>query len=328
VDSPVPRYWEEADSGIRCLLCPHRCSVYNGKAGLCKVRKAEENRLSLPYYGALSGAAMDPIEKKPLYHFFPGSRIMSVGFFGCNLRCPFCQNFSISQRVESGIDSSSPESAVKTAIEAGSFGLAYTYSEPLVHFEYVLDTSIQAKKSGLKNVLVTNGYINQEPARELLEVVDAANVDLKAWSDELYKAELGGSLQPVLDFISLASSKIHLEVTTLVIPGKNSSVGEIDSIARFLSELNRDIPLHLSCYFPRYRYSVRPTTYSDLEPLMAAARRHLHYVYAGNTAEGNDTLCPTCGETLIQRSGYQTVIKALKDGRCSSCGVSVPIRRA
>ena len=325
MNSPLARYAETIEGKVRCVLCPHRCLLENGKVGICRVRRNEGGRMVIPFYGVLSSVAVDPIEKKPLYHFYPGSRIFSIGFYGCNFRCPFCQNYTISQHTEESALQTSPTTIVREALQSGSFGIAYTYSEPLVHFEYLMDTAKEARNAGLKNVLVSNGYLNPEPTEELLPLLDAANIDLKAWSEDFYRREVKGSLQPVLEFIRRAAGRIHLEVTTLVIPGVNDDPDEIEEAARFLASLNRKIPYHLTCYFPRYKYSVRPTQEKDLYPLMERARKHLDFVYAGNTGGGTVTLCPSCGQEVIRRIGYFTRVVGGKNGRCSRCGEQIYI---
>jgi pyruvate formate lyase activating enzyme len=306
--------------GLRCLLCPHACFLAEGKTGLCGVRKNEHGALGLPFYASLCGTSIDPIEKKPLHHFFPGRNIFSAGFYGCNLRCPFCQNHHISQEFPGKTRATPPEDLVRAAIQEGSLGIAYTYSEPLVHFEYLLQTAQAARAKGLKNVLVSNGYLNEAPAARLLPFLDAANIDLKSFSDGFYRRELGGSLKPVLRFLELAAAQTHLEVTTLVIPGKNDSPSEMEQIAAFLAGLNPDIPLHLSCYRPMYRYTIRGSTYQELAPLLDTARRRLHYVYPGNVPQEANTLCPSCGELLVRRQGYRVRVAALENGCCGKCG--------
>ncbi|MFQ3619649.1 MAG: AmmeMemoRadiSam system radical SAM enzyme [Spirochaetales bacterium] len=322
---PKAKYFRQSDGKVQCTLCPHFCMLAEGKSGICRVRKNQGGTLTLPYYGVLSSAAVDPIEKKPLYHFYPGSSIFSIGFYGCNFRCPFCQNYNISQTIVSSSHRTSPKAVVEEASRSGSLGIAYTYSEPLVHFEYILDTAKEAKKQGLKNVLVSNGYLNPEPTQELLPFLDAANIDLKAWNQEFYKTETGGNLDPVKEFLRQAFREIHLEVTTLVIPGKNDDPNEIDEAASFLASLSPYIPYHLTCYFPRYKYTVRPTTEQDLIPLIERARKHLYYVYAGNTGSGNITLCPTCGQEVIRRRGYFTRVVGAQMGKCTKCGTRIYI---
>lgn len=310
---------------VNCGLCPHSCRLRNNELGFCGVRRNVNNEIDLPYYGRLSSIAIDPIEKKPLYHFFPGSRIFSIGFLGCNLRCPFCQNFSISQNFQHETSLYSPSEIADAAENSGSKLMAFTYSEPVIHFEYILETALIARGKGIKTVLVTNGFLNKEPAEELLSAIDATNVDLKSYNDEFYHNELKGNLQTVLDFIETASRLCHLEVTTLVIPGRNNTIKEIEAIAKFLAKLNPRIPFHLSCYYPRYKYTIRPTTYEDLEPLIKIAQNYLEYVYAGNTGFGNDTRCSKCGNLLISRKGFSVTIKGFSEGRCTSCNTDIPI---
>ncbi|AEJ61472.1 Radical SAM domain protein [Spirochaeta thermophila DSM 6578] len=283
---PEARYYTPLeDSRVRCELCPHRCIIPEGKTGVCTVRLNREGRLTLPYYGKISSIALDPIEKKPLYHFHPGSVILSIGFFGCSFKCPFCQNFEISQEYRTYLRTAleiPTDRLIHQAKAYHSIGIAYTYSEPLIHFEYVMEVAVEARRHGLKNVLVTNGYINPEPADELLEVVDAANVDLKSFNDEFYRKEIKGSLEPVLAFIEKAAKKIHVEVTTLLIPGKNESEEEVRSIARRLAGIRKDIPLHLSAYFPRYKYTIPPTPRATVYRAVEIAKEYLDYVHAGN----------------------------------------------
>ena len=313
-------YTSRIKSELVCGLCPHTCRIPEDGSGVCRVRANEKGTLSLPYFGKLSAIALDPIEKKPLYHFYPGSSIFSVGFYGCSFRCPFCQNYRISQDVDSSTSTVSPEECVKMALKHNSFGIAYTYSEPLVHFEYVLETSRIAREKGLKNILVTNGYINPKPAKELLDTTDAANVDLKSFSEDFYRDEIGGSLKPVLRFIKQASESIHLEITTLVIPGKNDSEKEISEIARFIASVDRSIPLHLSAYYPTYKYVIAATSADTIRRLTDLASMHLDFVYPGNIGGPSRTVCPSCGSTLIERRGYYTQVFGIKDGSCSHCG--------
>ena len=322
---PAARYCSALEGHVRCELCPHRCAIAEGRTGICRTRRNQGGILTLPFFGELSSISSDPIEKKPLYHFYPGSTILSVGFVGCSLRCGFCQNHTISQRTDVPTRHLSPEELMERAQGEGSFAIAYTYSEPLIHFEYVLACCRLAHEAGLKNVLVTNGHINDEPARELLPLVDAANVDLKSFSDEWYRTELGGNLEAVKHFIELAVGEIVLEVTTLVVPGANDSPEEIEAIARWIAALDGATPYHLSCYFPQYRYSDPPTRPEDVVELAAVARRHLSHVYPGNVGLREiTTSCPSCGTTLIRRSGYsirvENVRPGLEGGVCASCG--------
>lgn len=325
------RFWEKAGGGrVSCLLCPNGCRIAEGKHGTCGVRRNDAGRLTVPFYARISSLAVDPIEKKPLYHFHPGAGILSVGFAGCSFRCGFCQNFEISQTTDLPLQEMTPQSLVEAAVRKGTRAVAYTYSEPLVHAEYVLDASRLAHERGLANVLVTNGYVNPEPAEEILSVTDAANIDLKSFDPAFYREECGGKLDEVKRFIAQAARRIHVEVTTLVIPGKNDGAVQIAGIARFLASISPDIPLHLSAYFPRYRYGIPPTPPETLLALRETAREDLRYVYTGNIAgAGSDTLCPECGRVLIRRRGYQTGVADLKPSPegavCGGCGIRIPV---
>ena len=325
-----PLYYETLeDRAVRCALCPHRCRIAPGHHGRCRVRYNQGGELVLPFYGKLSAISVDPIEKKPLYHFYPGRPILSVGFVGCSFHCPFCQNYRIAQDTSTPTEAVSPQRLVELAEHDGSFGIAYTYSEPLVHLEYVLDTARLARSRGLKNVLVSNGYLNPEPAEELLELMDAANIDLKSFNPEFYRSEIGGDVEEVKRFIAQACGRLSLEVTTLIIPTRNDSPEEMHQLAGFLASLSPDIPYHLSAYHPQYRYSLPPTPPATLGSLAAVARQHLRYVYLGNLgAEQSDTVCAACGALLVARRGYAVSIRALKDRRCTSCGAAVPVAGA
>lgn len=311
---------------LHCGLCPNNCRIPPEKKGICGVRFNNNGLLELPFYGKISALSLDPIEKKPLYHFFPGKKILSAGFYGCSLQCPFCQNFHISRSFTEEAEKLSPQKLVELALEAKSFGIAYTYSEPLVHYEYVYETCLLARKNGLKNVLITNGYINLEPAETLFPLIDAANIDLKSFNPEFYIKELKGKLDPVLNIITLFHSIIHLEITTLVIPGKNASSEEIEAIASFLSGLSPNIPLHLSCYHPSYQYKIPSTDPSKVLYLAGKAEKYLNYVYPGNMPDRDiSTLCPKCGNTAVKRKGYNVYTSGLMGNKCSSCGFVLPI---
>ncbi len=311
---------------IQCTLCPHRCLIKNNKFGICLIRGNRDGKLSIPYYGKLSALALDPIEKKPLYHYFPGSRILSAGFFGCNLKCPFCQNSSISTHADISYETYSPADVLSIIKNKGGIGLAYTYSEPAVHIEWVTETSKLLRQNNYKNVIVTNGMINDEPADYILENLDAANIDLKSFNSDFYKSELFGDLETVKNFIKKASSKIHMEITTLVIPGKNDSKEEILEIASFIASISKNIPYHLSCYFPSYKYIIPPTPASEVFTLAKEASKILNFVYTGNTGyKESDTNCPSCGEVLIKRTGYSAYAVNLKNNKCRKCGFDTEI---
>lgn len=325
------RFWEAGEGGrIRCLLCHRNCAIPPGAAGICGVRRNEAGALALPYYGRISSAAVDPIEKKPLYHFRPGGRVFSIGFTGCNLVCPFCQNWTISQDPDAPSDYLSPAEAAGAARDSGCEMIAYTYSEPLVHAEYVLDCMERAWEAGLANILVTNGHARKEAAREILDRTDAANVDLKAWNPDWYRTELGGDLETVKSFLEIAAARTRLEVTTLVIPGRNDDDESMRGIAGFLAGLSPDIPLHLSAYRPMYKYRLPPTPRETLERLAGIARERLRYVYLGNVPGSEDTRCPDCGNLLVRREGYRIALEGLvsagpDSSACGSCGAPIPI---
>jgi len=311
-------------------------------AGQCRVRFNRDGKPELPFFGLITALALDPIEKKPLYHFRPGTEILSAGFAGCNLHCPFCQNWHISQSTDVQGRVYSPGQLI-TAIKAvnkGQSSIAYTYSEPLIHIEYLLDCMKEARNAGIANVLVTNGCINSEAAEEILTLTDAANIDLKCFSEKTYRELLGGSLTTVIDFIRMALKKgVHIELTTLVVPGLNDGEEELDSCVDFIAGLDSDgnvsgksiIPWHLSAYHPDWKWNAPPTSPAFLSKTAARARRHLEYVYAGNVAgEKNDTLCPHCGKILISRRGYKVDTSGLmfKEDtyHCADCGKTAPVK--
>jgi len=280
---------KETTRQVHCGLCPNNCVIQNGEFGACGVRGNKSGIGIIPFYGFISSLASDPIEKKPLYHFKPGTQILSLGFAGCNLRCPFCQNWHISQNTDISGKWMQPGEIISAALKYDSPSVAYTYSEPLVHFEYVLDCMVLARKHNIANVLVTNGCINKNTAEEILKLTDAANVDLKCFSSECYRKTLAcgikGSnlLQSVCDFIKLCfDMKVHLEVTTLVVPDLNDTKEELDKIADFIVSVNKDIPLHLTAYHPDYRWNAPPTDPAFLRNAAKEAGKKLTYVHTGN----------------------------------------------
>ncbi|WP_319561321.1 AmmeMemoRadiSam system radical SAM enzyme [Marispirochaeta sp.] len=305
---------------LECALCPHHCRISSGKRGFCGVRENRNGELSLPFYGAISSGGIDPIEKKPIFHFLPGTMSFSIGFWGCNLRCPFCQNYNISQRVQENSAHTSPEETIKKARESGCHSISYTYSEPLVHFEYCMDCARLAREAGIANVIVTNGMLNPAPAEELFSVMDAANIDLKSYNPDYYRRELKGDLDAVKNAIIFAANRCHLELTTLLVPGKNDDPEEIEGLLDFITDVNKNIPLHLSRYFPNYKSNMPATTIESMDRITTRARQVLNYVYQGNTGSAADTVCPRCGTTLIQRSGYRVRILNRSGSICDSCG--------
>ncbi|MBN1188038.1 MAG: AmmeMemoRadiSam system radical SAM enzyme [Bacteroidales bacterium] len=325
-------YTKQDETHIKCLLCPHECILTEGKRGICKVRKSVKNTLISENYGLLSSVGFDPIEKKPLYHFFPGKEILSIGSVGCNLSCYFCQNCEISQ---TGVEEAHflKEYPIHTLIEAArgrksNIGIAYTYNEPTVFYEYMIEVAREIKKRGLHNVIVSNGFINPEPLEELLDVIDACNIDLKAFTDEFYKRETKSGLQPVLETLKhIKRRDRHLEVTNLVIPGKNDDEKVFkDMISWIFSELGKDTPLHLSRYFPRYKATEAPTSEKLLARFYKLAKEKLDYVYVGNAfiENAHDTHCPECLNSIVQRRGYSIKFTGLdKSGHCANCGYQI-----
>ncbi len=322
-----------AGAGVKCLLCPKQCSIAEGKTGFCRVRKNLGGTLWAMGYARCSSYAVDPIEKKPLYHFYPGSHIVSVGTTGCNFACKFCQNWQIAQE-ESPTRELAPETLVGATLEERAtdgrvVGIAYTYSEPVVWYEYVAEAAALAREEGLKNVLVTNGFILEEPLNRLLPLIDGMNVDVKAFSDEYYRRVCAGTIEPVLRTVETASAAgCHVEVTTLIVPGLNDSDDEIRDLSQWLASIERGIPLHLSRYFPNYRMTLPPTPESSLKRCREIAMENLHYVFLGNMAGagGSDTRCPRCGTTVLERSGLELRGSRLEDGRCPDCGRAIEVR--
>jgi len=325
------RHYKRLDHGkALCELCPHNCRISTSGTGVCGARKNINGILHSEIYGRLSSIAMDPIEKKPLYHFFPGSQILSIGTIGCNLKCPYCQNWHISQNLSAETKQYSPEAVVNIGLKNSSIGIAYTYSEPVIWFEYVMDTSKLAKESNLKNVLVTNGFINQGPLGELLGVIDARNIDLKSCREDTYLKVQKGGLGPVLDTIRTAHGRgCHVELTTLIVTGINDDLDDMLDIIDFIASVDRNIPWHISRYYPHYGYNKPATDVDFIMKVHSEAVKKLNYVYCGNVpmaSKGSDTVCPSCGNTVISRRGYSTSVKNLKDGTCSQCGGSVSVR--
>ncbi|MDO9507743.1 MAG: AmmeMemoRadiSam system radical SAM enzyme [Thermovirgaceae bacterium] len=314
-------FWEKGDNGdVRCTLCPRSCNVNPGETGACGARKNIDGKLVSLNYGLMC-AAIDPIEKKPLFHWRPGSRILSLGTFGCNLFCPFCQNAHLSRAVTgSGLEKAAPEDVLSLVCDAGIDSAAFTYNEPSVWFEFVLETSRLLKSHGVASVLVTNGFISPDPLEILLQTTDALNIDLKGFSDETY-SRLGGSLEPVLRTIFTALSKnLHVEITHLVVPGINDSLEEFEAMIHWVKEMSQGIPLHISRYFPAHGWDRPPTPLQDIKLRMDIASRHLDFVYSGNMRGSNNTFCPKCGEITVVRSPlYEIKVLTGPDGQCPSC---------
>jgi pyruvate formate lyase activating enzyme len=328
-------FWSsEQEQNVKCLLCPHECRIGHGKAGICRVRKNLNGTLFSMIYGEPVAIHTDPIEKKPLFHFYPGKQILSIGTFGCNFQCTFCQNWHLSQKEhESGrAKRLKPEELVRDAAKIdGNIGVAYTYNEPIVFYEYMLETAHMVHSTGLKNVMVSNGFINPEPLERLMPVMDAFNIDLKSFNDGFYRKLTGGNLDPVLVTMkNIVLAGKHLEITHLVIPGLNDSMEEFHCLTDWIvKELGVDVPLHLSRYFPAFKMSQPPTPLPVLQQFADLAARKLHFVFTGNVS-GNDfsnTFCPHCHTLLISRQGYNILVTGLTgEGRCSHCGAVIPVR--
>ncbi len=325
-------YYEKKEQNLTaCRLCPKLCTIREGKAGFCRVRQNRGGTLYTANYGRVTAYALDPIEKKPLYHFYPGADILSLGTYGCNLRCGFCQNWSIAHGNPDSV-ALTPEQAVnlareQTGRERTNIGIAYTYSEPLIWYEFVRDTARLARRAGLKNVLVTNGYINETPLRALLPDIDAMNIDVKAFTADYYRKQCAGSLEPVLRTVEIACRECHVELTTLLVTGLNDSAAEIRRLVDWVAALDREIPVHFSRYFPNFELDLPPTPLDTLKMARDIAREKLSYVYAGNAPqlEAGDTYCPECGEKLITRFGYQVRPVGLNGSKCGQCGCRINI---
>ncbi|OPL17656.1 MAG: radical SAM protein [Candidatus Aegiribacteria sp. MLS_C] len=316
---------------VQCVLCPHMCVLDPGQRGRCTVRLNVEGELVSLVYGRPVAVNVDPVEKKPLFHFLPGSDVFSIATAGCNLRCRFCQNWEISQAAPEDVAPYDlpPEAVVDSALEYGCRAIAYTYTEPMVCIEYVRDTAVLARERGLASILVTAGYVNPGPLMELAEYVDAANVDLKSISDSYYRDVCGGTLAPVLDTLRiLKDSGTWVEVTNLVVPTLNDGKEELEELAGWvLDNLGPDTPLHFSRFFPMYRLTDLPPTPIETlaEARETALGMGLHHVYVGNavTTDGMVTRCPACGAELVVREGYLVTRMDIQDSACSHCSEPV-----
>jgi len=318
---------------VMCTLCPHNCVVRKEKKGICKVRENKDGVLISKNYGLVSSIGFDPIEKKPLYHFYPGNEILSIGSLGCNLKCQFCQNWQISQTtVEDftrGVEKLEPDEVIEIALsKKDNVGIAYTYNEPTVFYEFMLDIAKKAKANSLKNVMVSNGFINQEPLKQLNKYIDAYSIDLKAFDDNFFVKYTGSRLKPVLDsLLNIKKAGKHLEITNLLIPELNDDETEFEQMVRWIKEnLGKETVLHISKYYPTYKMSVEPTSIERMLSLNDIAKNYLDFVFLGNILhpEGNNTICPSCGKTLISRTGYMIQKNAVNNtGDCISCNEHV-----
>ena len=322
------------DGGVQCRLCNHYCVIKDGRRGICNVRENQEGMLHTLVYDNVIACHVDPIEKKPLFHFYPGSLAYSLGTVGCNFRCRFCQNADIAQMATDHDGriigkSMTPEDIVMGAIQSGCKSIAYTYTEPTVFFELAHATATAAHNRGIKNIFVTNGYMSSEALDMIHPVLDAANVDLKAFSDDFYKTQCSARLTPVLETLKkMKALGVFVEVTTLIIPGLNDDPAELKDLARFIvTDLGDDTPWHVSRFHPTYRLTDRPPT--PVNTLLRARdigmAAGLKYVYTGNIPgqDGEDTLCYGCGETVIKRLGFTVMKNRIKNNGCPACGALI-----
>jgi pyruvate formate lyase activating enzyme len=328
-------YWHRLDDGrVQCDVCPRACKLREGQRGVCFVRTREDDRVVLTTYGRSSGFCVDPIEKKPLNHFLPGSPVLSFGTAGCNLACRFCQNWDISKskEIDTLADEASPEAIARAAVDTGSRSVAFTYNDPTIFLEYAIDVAEACHRHDVRTVAVTAGYINPEPRADFFAHLDAANIDLKAFSEDFYRHTCAADLGAVLETLEYVRHETHtwLELTTLLIPGMNDSDAELDEMTRWVvGHLGPDVPMHFTAFHPDYRMlEVPPTPHSTLSRARRIARDNgVHHAYTGNVRDHDEqsTYCAACGAMVIERVGYTIGRYRLDDeGRCTECGTGVP----
>jgi pyruvate formate lyase activating enzyme len=307
---------------VACLLCPNACVISEGNAGDCLARRNIEGKLLSVSYGQVTSFGVDPVEKKPLYHFYPGHDIVSFGSFGCNLHCLNCQNYRISQFVAPSVSLTPEALYLRASEESRSIGIAATYNEPTVNFEYVMELFRINRKNGGKNVLVTNGYLNPEPWALLLDWTDAVNLDIKSYEDDFYARVCRGKIKPILSNLDtlLSRSEVHAELTWLLIEGENDAPELLSAFAAHVASLRPETPLHISRYYPNYKMNTPETRPEALFAAQKTALQHLPYVYVGNLAGNiNTTNCKACSEVLVSRRGYEIEVR-VHDQRCPKCG--------
>ena len=324
----VAMFQEETPRGIMCRICPNECVLKEGETSKCNNRRVKNSKLYTMAFGNPCSANIDPVEKKPVYHFLPGTRAYSIATAGCNLVCLNCQNWAISQTSPDKTRNYDllPDKVVDEAIASNCLSIAYTYSEPVTFYEYTYETAVLARRAGIRNIMKSNGYINADPLKKLCSVIDAANIDLKSFNDSTYLRLTGGKLQPVLDSLKIyLNSGVWLEITNLVVPKWSDNIDEIAVMCKWLSENGfKDTPLHFSRFHPVYKLEQLPPT--PVEILRNAAKvaksEGLKYVYIGNVPgnEASDTRCPSCGTTVIARQGYRIALNNLSAGKCNNCG--------
>jgi pyruvate formate lyase activating enzyme len=324
------RYYKQLkDKKVHCQLCPHFCIIDNNAFGKCRVRKNVDGKLYSLVYGKPCSVSIDPIEKKPLFHFMPGQKALSIATVGCNFSCLHCQNWSISQAKVEDVPNMDlpPDEVVAGATKENIKIISYTYTEPTIFFEYMLDIAKIARKENIKNTIVSNGFINPEPLSELSKFLDGANIDVKG-NEKFYKELCGSKLEPVLETIkTLHKAGVWIEVTNLIIPGYNDNEKEIMKIVNFIKNLNKNIPLHFSAFYPAYKMQDTPSTSTEIiKKARNLAMKHLNYVYTGNIFddEGNSTLCPKCKKQIIKRNAFFIVTENnLEQGKCKFCGEKI-----
>jgi len=324
-------YYKKLNGIINCVLCPWKCMIINGNVGVCRVRKNIDGKLySLVYRNPVS-VAVDPIEKKPLYHFLPGTEILSFGTVGCNLKCLHCQNFETSQAEPGDFPEHKvmPGEIVERAINLGCNSIAYTYNEPTIFYEYVLDTAKIARKKRLKNVIVSNGYINEAPLLEWCKYIDGANIDIKGFDENFYRKITTAKLEPVLDALKiLKKKKKWIEITNLIIPALNDELKKIEEMCGWIkNNLGAEVPLHFTAFYPTYKLTDKPRTSTEilLKARDVALKTGLKYVYVGNvyTTEEGNTYCPKCKSLLIERNGFSITQNNVKHGKCFNCSEKI-----
>ncbi|GAA0075725.1 AmmeMemoRadiSam system radical SAM enzyme [Clostridium sp. CTA-5] len=320
-------FYDELNKGVRCNVCPHKCMLEEGKFGLCRIRTVKSKIPVAINYGEVTSAGVDPIEKKPLYHFKPSKNILSIGSFGCNMTCSFCQNYEISQnKPQTQYVSIEDLIRIISTVE-NNVGIAFTYNEPFMWYEYIYDAAKKLKEydKNINIVIVTNGYINEEPLIKLLPFIDAMNIDLKGYTNRYYNEICGAKLEPVLDTIKTCSKHCHVEITTLLVSDENDSLEETREISKFISDIDKNIPLHLSRYFPRYKMQNDATEIEKIIKFREEAKKYLNYVYIGNVnGVDNNMYCPKCGKLLIKRDGYNTQVLT-NENKCKECGEKINI---
>ncbi|RKD34152.1 AmmeMemoRadiSam system radical SAM enzyme [Thermohalobacter berrensis] len=318
-------FYEKLENNrVKCYLCPHGCNIREGNIGICRVRKNDNGKLYTLNYGQITSYAYDPIEKKPLYHFYPGKNIFSIGSFGCNLKCSFCQNWQIAHETPPA-QWAKPKDLITLANRNNSIGIAYTYNEPSIWYEFVLETANEAKKNNLKNVLVTNGYIQEEPLKKLLPYIDAMNIDVKSFSNKYYKELCGGELEPVLRTVEIANKSVLVEITTLIVQDENDDLENLEKLFKWISSIDKEIPLHLTRYYPSYKLKNEATKIETIVKAKDIAKKYLDYVYIGNVwGVDRNTYCPNCKALIVDRTTEGKVVD-LEGEKCKECGYKINI---